>query len=289
MHVDVEKLKIETKDLIQLNDVYNNLCNNYYSELNKIREYWHDAHANYFFKLGENEKIDCIVFNDEYKNIRDLYDYIIKKYSNIGNKVEFNLDNKDTYISDVNKYVKYIDTIINNYRDIDFSFDLKIRKYIDDEVSKYVSMRDKIFDILDDNKTVLTDVEDVERQVASILSKLSIMKIKPSNRKNLSFGFEGSKSMDISSIEVCLKKMVYYVKEEEINYESISDLFDNINYNYDTSNRDDIDSIFVDFLRKYKIIIENHKNNIALLNTNINNYREGLRRAIKALEGDING
>ena len=82
--------------------------------------------------------------------------------------------------------------------------------------------------------------------------------------------------MDIDNVGIIIKKLQFNLKEEEINYEDVSKVFNSINYFYNTNNKNDLDNLIMEILYKFKSIINIHRNRISILEFNKNNYQDTL-------------
>ena len=78
--------------------------------------------------------------------------------------------------------------------------------------------------------------------------------------------------VDVDNMNLIVNKLEFYVKNESINFESVNEILSEIGYIYNTDNRDKLSDLLNKFIRKYKIIIKNHRNNVILINNNKDRY-----------------
>lgn len=74
------------------------------------------------------------------------------------------------------------------------------------------------------------------------------------------------------------------IKDEEINYEAIEEIFRDLNYCYVTSNKKKLEELIVSLLNNYKIVIENHKTRLQLLEFNYKRCIDTIQKVKNILE-----
>lgn len=268
MKIDIDNLKISIDKLNNLLIDYEKIYKNFYHEMVNVKSYWHDNHANAFFERIQKEKKENIIFYKEFKAICDLYKYIFNKYQNIGKKIEFELDNRDILLGKIDDYINIIDDVINKYKHLDCNFALDESRYFIAERKEYAKIKNNLLEIRENNKNIIDDIASIEKQVKLKISKISIRTITDNGIKNFSLGNDEDVYFDFDNVDISIKKLNFYIRDESINFEEISGLFDVINYDYNTDNRDDFTNLLEMFIHKYKIIINNHKNSLSLININ---------------------
>lgn len=276
MKINIDKLLVSRDKLIELLNNYEQIYNNFYHEIENVKNYWHDSHANYFFGSVVEEKKENIVFFEEFNSIVDIYSYIVNKYQYIGNNIEVDLNNRDDFIVKMDNCITGIDDIINMYRSLDSRFLMEVNKSLLDEEDKCSKIRNRLLSIKESNKRCLNEVEEIERQISLKISKINIVTVKENNYKNDSLGQVDDKYMDVDNVDIITKKLQFNLKEEEINYEDVSKIFSSINYFYNTNNKSDLDNLIMEILYKFKSIINIHRNRISILELNKNNYQDTL-------------
>lgn len=88
--------------------------------------------------------------------------------------------------------------------------------------------------------------------------------------------------VDIDELSIILEKIKMY-KEEEIDFNDINDLLSNINYNYNTGNRNNLDMLGAEITNNLNIISKIHNTNISILEKNINKILENELKVIQIL------
>ena len=67
--------------------------------------------------------------------------------------------------------------------------------------------------------------------------------------------------------------------------DELKEIFDEINYNYITSNSDKLESLELEIISKYKVLLNNTINNVKLFNDNLENSRVGIAKSRAILDG----
>lgn len=272
MKIDIEKLKISIEKLNNLLNDYENIYKSFYHEMVNLKSYWHDAHANAFFEKIREEKKANTVFFREFKSICDLYNYIYNQYLDMGDKINFDLSNREIFISKIDKYINNIDNVINKYDNLDTDFDLEISKYLSEEKSKYSNIKEKLLSIKESNKEIIDNISNIEKQIKLKISKIHVKAIESNSIADSSLGSLDDVYVDVDNMNLIVNKLEFYVKNESINFESVNEILSEIGYIYNTDNRDKLNDLLIKFIRKYKVIIKNHRNNVILINNNKDRY-----------------
>lgn len=80
--------------------------------------------------------------------------------------------------------------------------------------------------------------------------------------------------INIEELSKIKEKSRIHLKEEELNFESIKEVLEEINYNYDTPNKTKLEKLETDLINKLNIITINHQNNITIIEKNISTYQK---------------
>lgn len=80
--------------------------------------------------------------------------------------------------------------------------------------------------------------------------------------------------IDIAEFENIINKLKMYKKEENLNFENIKNIFDNLDSAYNTNNKDKIEIIKSELILNCSNIEKIHNENIYFLDKKLNTYRE---------------
>lgn len=283
MKINIEKLKINIDKYNNLLEEYENTYLNFYYEAEANNQYWYNSTANYFFALIEEEKKENKIFYEELYSLKLVFDYLIDNYQTYGKKITLDLENKDIIINKLNNYK--INDISNLLNDIDI---INIEK----SKTKLKNIDKNILEYKETFKKTCNNIEKIEEKIKLKLSKITISPIEENSPVSHQLGSTEEVFINVDKLENSIKKLEMYQNEEAIILESFKETFKDVNYNYITNNKDTLENLELEILSKYKIILNNHNNNIKLLNDNIDKTKSGINKTKSILEqinGDING
>ena len=178
MIIDVNNIKDEIVKLNGLVDKYEENYLNLYNEINNASSYWNDLISVKFFDSCKIEKIETKTALDEIKSIIDVYDYILEKYQEIGNKIKCEIKDKSIIISNFNNYIVKLDDLIREYNLLDYNFDHKISSILNDQLYKLKNNRKILNSIKNEVKDIFDNIETIEKEINLRLSKINIEIIK---------------------------------------------------------------------------------------------------------------
>ena len=122
MEVIVDSLQSEVDKLNHLLEDYEANYLNLYHILSSSSLFWKDPHALRFFDNIDFEKLKVKSSIDELSSIKEVYEYLLAKYKNLGTKFSFKLENYENVISHFDQYINEIQDIIASYNSLDLSF-----------------------------------------------------------------------------------------------------------------------------------------------------------------------
>lgn len=273
--------------MISLLNNYEKLYCLFYHEINNVQSYWHNCYANAFFNSVNKEKKENDYFYEEFKSICGVYDYIIKEYFKIGNKIELNVENEDSVIGGFNNYISFINNIIEKYNELSDTDILGVNEFLYKEKNQLIDVKKKIEDIRLCNRELSDIIVESEKKIGLRISSIDIKMINK-NSTNLSpIGNTKKSYIDENGLEISIKKLDFYIKEEEMIFSDFEEIVDNIKCFYVTYNEKSLDQLLDSFCYKFGIIIGNHKNNVIILRDNLENLKKNLSTIIKNIKDDI--
>ena len=181
MQVNVSSLKDNIDKLaVELNN-YEDTQLNYYNELSNSNSY---ANSNKFRKFYTNvskEKIAVDNFYNELMELKSIYDYVYLSYKDIGNNIDFNIDNTHNFYSTIRR-IRY--KISDTKRKIDY-----INIYSYPEVSndiyeirrKLNNMNNIVNSIENKYNRLINRISDIERTTRNRLNRLDFSTIQESD------------------------------------------------------------------------------------------------------------
>ena len=173
--VDVINLKKVVNKYNSLIDKYQQNYLNVYNEIKNSNLYWVDPHALRFFEAKDIERHKIEVTYEELSKMSNIYSYIIRKYEDIGNYIEFNLENRDALLSKLNLYINRINSIISSYSGLDYSFASgSIQSSINSQINNLRNMAREATEVKERIRTLLNDIKESESKIQSMINNVDI-------------------------------------------------------------------------------------------------------------------
>lgn len=178
MTIDVKGLKEELKAYNDLLEEYEGNYLNYYNVLSSFSFFWNDAHARKFYNSIPKEKLYYKNLLLELQSIRDVYKYMIMKYSDIGNHIHADLKDKDYILNKFDSYIDKCDDIINEFYNLNLSFCPVEARIIRKKRDSIIDCRDRMIEKRKSVKESLEKIENIENEVRYRINRIdvSIMK-----------------------------------------------------------------------------------------------------------------
>ena len=174
MDVNIENLKENIKELNLFIEEYESNSRNLYNELSNCSIFWQDNKSTMFFEKVNIEKIAINESINEIKEIYKIYTYILNKYSQIGNKIKFDIKLKNEIITKCDKYINYINDIKYDLRNLDYEFDYTIANKIYNEINKLGYIINDLTELKKNIKKHFELFEEIEKEVNLKISKIKI-------------------------------------------------------------------------------------------------------------------
>ena len=173
--VDVVNLRQVVDNYNKLIDKYQNYYLNLYNEIKNSRLYWIDPHALRFYQAKDLEKHKIDVSYEELVNLKDLYSYIVNKYSNLGNYISFNLNNRDSLLSKFNNYINTLSNILSNYNRLDYSFASSDIQY---QINAQKNNLNRMINLAKDSqnkiKNTCAKIKEIEDKISSMVNSFDV-------------------------------------------------------------------------------------------------------------------
>lgn len=286
LKIDVNKLSVLYSKMISLLNNYEKLYCLFYREINNVESYWHNCYANAFFNNINNEKKENDYFYEEFKSICDLYNYIIKEYLKIGNKIEFNAENQDSVFDKFNNYINFIDDIIEKYNRLSDTTVFNLNENLNKEKIQLIDVKKKLSDIRLSNKELSGIINENEKKIKLKISNVDIKMISKNSTILTPIGNTKKSYFDENGLEISIKKLDFYIKEEEVIFDDFKKIVDNMKCFYVTYNKESLNKLITSFCYKFNIIINNHKNSVIVLRNNLDKLKKNLKIIIKNIKDD---
>lgn len=178
MEIQVSRIKEELNELNKLIENYQLNYLNLYNIVNDMSHYWQDHYSNLFFKDIEVRKLEIDNTVSEINNIKNLYNYLIYKYENIGNNIKFNLSNKESIYNKIDNCLNQYQSIINSYNSLDLSFCGSEVNSIGSQISRITNAKNILSNYKEELRNIINYIEETEREITRKISEINIEDIK---------------------------------------------------------------------------------------------------------------
>ena len=149
------------------------------------------------------------------------------------------------------------------------------------EKNKLILQKQKLISLIQKSKNLkkklykcLNNIEDIETEVAQKIRNLSTEYINQKDIKKYSLGNTNQDILfDLNGLEKDKLKLEYYKKEEQIFFDKFNNMAKNIEYIYQSKNKDAISIKTFEFKRNFQKIEEEHTKNINMIGEEIGFYQ----------------
>jgi len=178
MRILVDNIQSEKNTLEKELESYENNNLNLHNELLQIMDYWQDPFSVSLKKELQKYKLEENEINKSLKEMLNIYDFVIKQFSQIGNKIEYNLDNRDLINQKFDNCKEKIKKIISLYNSLNIDATDSLCFLIEKEKIVFNSMLKQTNEIQNSFKDKLNEIKELEDKINSKTNKINIKKIK---------------------------------------------------------------------------------------------------------------
>ena len=182
--VDTDSLKSQLIILNHLIEEYEENYLNVYHELSTSSLSWQDNHAIRYFDRVDTEKTKIKRSLDELKAVYDIYDYVATNYSELGEKIQFNLMTKGKLFHQLNSYLEKLNGLIKICQQFDYQFSCEANR-ISSLLERLEKLRDKVEIVKMNLGNDFCKIEEIEKKIRFLNSKLHIEWIQESEISDL--------------------------------------------------------------------------------------------------------
>ena len=185
MTIDVKYLKEQIKAYNDLIEEYEGDYLNYYNMLSSFSFFWNDQHAKRFYSNLPKEKLNCKNLVGELRTIRDVYKYMINKYSEFGNHIKIDLKEKDRVINKFDSYIDKANSIINKFNNLNLGFCPNEAYRIRQVRDNVIECRDAISEKRKSVKECFEKISNIEREINHRIQIINTTIVKETSNNGL--------------------------------------------------------------------------------------------------------
>lgn len=180
--IDISNLNNEIRHLSKAIDDYESTILNIHNTIKDVSFYWDDKRARDLMKSNETDKLLDRRKIEELTEIKDIYQFIVGKYSELGKKIEYDLSNEQTVDKAISSYIKLLEEAISMYNRIEINLYPEEEKYIKDSKQRVLNLKNK----MEQERTLVnksySKIKEINTEVSN---KLIALNIKPVREKYL--------------------------------------------------------------------------------------------------------
>lgn len=185
MKIDLKKIQLEIDNLDKTINRYEENLLNLYNQLLLTSIYWKDKNSLKFNENISQEKKEANIKLLELKSVKNTFKYLISKYENIGQKIEFDLTNREKINKFFDDYILQLEKILDQYNEIDMTYFENLSEVLTNQMLSIKKIKDNMQVIKDNVNKIFDKLEDTEIQVAQRLNKIKVEYIKEINSNSI--------------------------------------------------------------------------------------------------------
>jgi heme oxygenase len=180
--IDISNLNNEIRQLSKAIDDYESTILNIHNTIKDVSFYWDDKISRRFIKSNETDKLSDRKKIEELVQIKETYQYIVGKYSELGKKIEYDLSNEQLVDKAYSNYIKLLDEALAMYNKIEISLYPEEERYIKDSKQRVVNLKSK----MEQERTLVNKAYSKIKEInTEVNNKLIALNIKPVREKYL--------------------------------------------------------------------------------------------------------
>ena len=245
MLINVEEIKLLSIKMKKIRDNYEDICINYYGNLNSIKEYWKSNKSDSYFNVVNSEKKYYFELLNNIDDLLDIFKYLINKYNSIGNVIRYDFSLEDSYLQKKSSIIDSLNDILNIYNNLNL-------KNINSSTLNLVMKEKKILldglrsldEYCDENRNMMNEIISIENELREKFSKLNVITVSISDFKDYLSNKETEYNtivVEEEKIQTIYSKLEFYLNEEQKLINDLNDTFIEMSDYYKSDNIDDVE------------------------------------------------
>ncbi len=275
MLINVEEIKLLSIKMKKIRDNYEDICINYYGNLNSIKEYWKSNKSDSYFNVVNSEKKYYFELLNNIDDLLDIFKYLINKYNSIGNVIRYDFSLEDSYLQKKSSIIDSLNDILNIYNNLNL-------KNINSSTLNLVMKEKKILldglrsldEYCDENRNMMNEIISIENELREKFSKLNVITVSISDFKDYLSNKETEYNtivVEEEKIQTIYSKLEFYLNEEQKLINDLNDTFIEMSDYYKSDNIDDVERMECEVILAMNNIRKNKILNCQILGKEISN------------------
>lgn len=289
MLINVEEIKLLSIKMKKIRDNYEDICINYYGNLNSIKEYWKSNKSDSYFNVVNSEKKYYFELLNNIDDLLDIFKYLINKYNSIGNIIRYDFSLEDSYLQKKISIIDSLNDILNIYNNLNIKkINSSILNLITKEKDILLNGLKFLEEYCDANRNTMNEIVSVENDLREKFSKLDVITISVSDFKDYIFNNKEKHDeivVDEGKIKTICSKLEFHLSEEQKLINDLNDIFIEMSDYYKSDNIDRVERIECEIILAMNNIRKNKMLNYQMLVKEITNIIQTRQDVKNILDG----
>lgn len=181
INVDVTELRENVNELKKIINEYEVIQLNIFNQLKESTVNWQDGNSIKFSDAILLEKKESDLFLESLQNLNKIYDYICRSYGEIGNKIEYYMNNKQKLFTMIDVCYSEVIGILNEFDRIDTTFYFSEQNIIFFQKQKINELKAQISSIKRSFNELFSKIENIDKNIKNQIQTLDKLKINKFN------------------------------------------------------------------------------------------------------------
>ena len=179
MEIDINLLEEKLNILSKIEEKYQENYLNYYNEFNKLNNWWTTTKGVYFLENIRNEKRLVGLYLDYFKDIKNIYKYLVIECKKVGKNILLDLNKRDEIKRYYNLYLDKINNLVEKANDIMIrDNNSKVYDSIYNNLLRLNNISKNLSEILQKFDNVSSEIDNILLNVENKIGKVDIEVIK---------------------------------------------------------------------------------------------------------------
>ena len=237
MKINNINLKNDINLLNKLIAEYEEVKLNLFNELKDSCINWQDGNSVDFENKIYLEKVESDNILRTLTDKRDILNFIYDKYSNLGEKIKCDLNNRSALLRSIESCQSQANSIINEFYKIDNSFYYWEQQSISNQKNKILKVKNDLSEVKNSITKMFDKIEEIEKEIKVKIKKIDEIKINNFDYNVASTGTRINKGiLNGSLLEKNIEKIKYYSSEEKKLLNKIDKELNEVSKNYNSNN-----------------------------------------------------
>ena len=276
--IDLNELETVLQNIKDNAEKYEGEISNLYNNIETLSS-WKGHVRDNFLDLINSDMLSAKILISEIKSINEVIEDIYNSYSEIGMKIEFNIDKFDSMNTRIDRIVSNLEKIKEKYSNLDTSFcDGDIKSAISSSKKEVNSVAKKLTSSKNIIKKTSTKIKENERRISSSISKIEIKNINITEAQEYVtpkvVGSDGDYILNTNDMEGLMEGIQNSKSILEDSIAEFENCYKTVTDCYNTKNTEKLNSLFNKILSEMNKLEQLHENYVIGIEKYVNDIIE---------------